>query len=474
MLSFLRTAALVFLFVAGAAALGVLLSERGAGETAQERFEQSIESLRNAFLSSDVFRLPQSISIAAVSLGGDIVVFGDAGSHYTTSDSLNPYLTTFSSAVASISHRDVLLDFQGRVRRFRSIPVSSHLFVKHLFFEIPAPLKTSQVSATRWALLLLASALASFLLAALLYWLHASPVLILSKALESAVSARKSQLPFANSREPIGELSRKIRESLELLWSAQEKIIASERLAVFKQVTAGIAHEVRNPLTAISMTAQMLSKKVDDPMSQERLRVIIAEIDRLKHHMDQLINFGRPFEPSLRQTDITGVIRDTLLLLSRQLEHSKITVMTSFEDGLPLMFVDPDSFKQVLINIVLNAVQAMPTGGLLTVSASLTKVAGEQAMTVAISDTGSGIPPDIAHRIFEPFFSTKKAGTGLGLAIAQKIVEAHNGRVRFVSSSGGTVFRIFIPVSHGSARLREISTDTFKSLEEMDAQNPRS
>jgi len=226
-----------------------------------------------------------------------------------------------------------------------------------------------------------------------------------------------------------------------------EQMIQSEKLAEVGRLSAGIAHEVNNPLAVISYAAQLLLREEELPPFQKELAERIdSEVDRLKTLTGSLLSFSRAREMVRRETDLNEVLRDVLRLLRYELNRHSIRLVEDFAE-LPAIQADPNKLKQVFINLLMNASQAMPEGGTLSVRTTL--VAGEE-IEAAVTDTGPGIPADVRERIFEPFFSTKREGegTGLGLYICRNIVAEHEGRLLLESVPGqGATFRVVLPIA---------------------------
>jgi two-component system, NtrC family, sensor kinase len=226
-----------------------------------------------------------------------------------------------------------------------------------------------------------------------------------------------------------------------------EQTIQSEKLAEVGRLSAGIAHEVNNPLAVISYAAQLLLREEELPPFQKELAERIdSEVDRLKTLTGSLLSFSRAKEMVRRETDLNDILRDVLRLVRYELNRHAIRLEEDFTE-LPTIQADPNKLKQVFINLLMNASQAMPEGGTLSVRTAL--VAGEE-VEVMVSDTGPGIPADIQEQIFEPFFSTKREGegTGLGLYICRNIVAEHEGRLLLESvPDQGATFRVVLPIN---------------------------
>ncbi|MBI2933437.1 MAG: HAMP domain-containing protein [Planctomycetes bacterium] len=227
--------------------------------------------------------------------------------------------------------------------------------------------------------------------------------------------------------------SREIRDLSDALNRMLESTRKAERLAALGQLAAGVAHEIKNPLSAMKMTVQMLREE-QKPESREPYEVLLREIERLELAAGELSAAGpRPLVRQSVRLDV--LVDDVLRLLQRQLEHLRVRIERSFETR-PDVRVDVEQFKRVVLNLVLNGAQAMPQGGPLTIALT---ARGDRAR-LSVADAGPGIPEALRPRIFEPFVTTKADGVGLGLALTKRIVEDHGGRIGFDTSAAGTRF----------------------------------
>ncbi len=229
-------------------------------------------------------------------------------------------------------------------------------------------------------------------------------------------------------------------ESIEQLGSQFE---ISERLAAISRVTAGVAHEVKNPLNAMSLhLGQLRSKLPSDGNISQHLQVLENEISRLNRAVDTFRNFTRPMELRLVDTDLHGLIMEVFALARPEAEAGRISIAVEQPHSLPLVRVDRDLMKQALHNLVLNGCHAMPDGGTLTIILRR----DDHHVEILVKDTGVGIPPEDHKKIFQLFFSTKPGGSGIGLANTFRIVQLHNGSIDFDSEVGrGTTFRLRLP-----------------------------
>lgn len=236
-----------------------------------------------------------------------------------------------------------------------------------------------------------------------------------------------------------------LKESLSRLETAEESLRRSERLAALGEMSAGIAHEIRNPLGIISSSAQLLDKKLADPPDSVRqlLDILQEESSRINGLVTDFIAFGRPAEPVPRPTDLRALLH-RVAAHGEGLARQQGTTLQVEDGTTPLLAaVDGDLMQQVLLNLLLNALAAVADDGLIRLRA----YRDDARACLEVADNGCGISPDIQRKIFDPFFTTKDQGTGLGLANASRIVEAHGGDLRVRSTPGaGAVFTVCLPV----------------------------
>jgi signal transduction histidine kinase len=228
------------------------------------------------------------------------------------------------------------------------------------------------------------------------------------------------------------------------LVAAEAAVRRSERLAALGQLSAGLAHELRNPLSSIKGSANLLERSVPqhNAMAKELAGIISSEVDRTNSLVTRFLDFARPLEPRRETTDITAV-------LDRAVQRAGVPVLRDYPPWLPLLAIDPELMEQVFLNLITNAAQASAPGSPITVRAN--EADGE--VEISVIDRGCGIPPDKIETIFNPFVTTKRDGVGLGLAIVSKIVDGHNGRMTVESEPGkGSTFRIFLPVAADSKK----------------------
>ncbi len=221
------------------------------------------------------------------------------------------------------------------------------------------------------------------------------------------------------------------------------QLIRADRLAAMGELTAGVAHEVRNPLGVIRASVQLLDDaQVDRARIHEAAEVIKQEIDRLDRVIKALLDFGRPSKPTLVRTDINSVLEDVVLFTNRFAKQHGVHIEERFDSELPDVFGDPDQLKQVFLNLVTNAVQAIgESEGLIVIE---TRAEGDYVETTVIDD-GPGISPHDLPKVFDPFFTKRAEGTGLGLTIVHRIIDEHEGHIEVESSEAGTSFKVTLP-----------------------------
>ena len=242
------------------------------------------------------------------------------------------------------------------------------------------------------------------------------------------------------------QMEEKIQKTTADLSKTEAQLIRSEKLAALGQLAAGIAHEIRNPLTSINILIHSLASNLPSGASQkEDLKVIEEEIHRINEIVDQFLRFAKPAPPLLGKAEVVSIFEETLQLLRPQIEKQRIIIQKEFQP-LPPILMDREQMKQVILNLLLNAVQAMPKGGHLALKGHLPE--GDRWIKLSIQDSGLGIPGEDIDKLFDPFFSTKEGGVGLGLSIAHRIIDQHRGKIEVESTLGkGTLFTVWLPIS---------------------------
>jgi signal transduction histidine kinase len=238
-----------------------------------------------------------------------------------------------------------------------------------------------------------------------------------------------------------------LEENLRTIRSQQHELIRQEKLASVGQLLAALAHDLRNPLGVIRSSAQVvLEGPQEEPIRQEMARYIIDEVDKLSLRLHDFLRYARQKPPDFKAEPAEAVVRAALRQWEAQGGHEHIRVEQQFGNALPSIQVDPEQVKEALMNLLINAREAMPEGGTLTLT---TRAGPGNEVEIEVADTGSGIAPEHLSRIFEPFFTTKPYGTGLGLTNVKRLVEDNGGTLAVTSSQGvGTTFSLcFHPAS---------------------------
>ena len=233
----------------------------------------------------------------------------------------------------------------------------------------------------------------------------------------------------------------------------KQDLARSQRLASLGSLAAGVAHEIRNPLSSIKGFATYFRERYrDNPDDRQTAETMISEVDRLNRVITQLLEFARPMTMKRTPTSIQAVIRHALKMVERQAREKGVVIETDLPAAIPEILLDADRMSQVFLNLVLNAIAATDGGGRIRVSLARND---DRTIRVIITDTGAGIRQEDLPRVFDPYFTTKPSGTGLGLPIVQKIVEAHGGAIRLESEAGkGTTATLLLPSAIQEERVK--------------------
>ncbi len=255
---------------------------------------------------------------------------------------------------------------------------------------------------------------------------------------------------IASHERQLANRSRQAAESLEAanreLQESGEQLRRAERLSALGEISAGLAHELRNPLAGVKGALDIVSRRVATGTPEaEFAGIATRELQRLESLVQEFLDYAKPRPPQLGDADMRAVIGRVTSLLRPQAERAGVEIVVDDTDKtFERLRADAEQIEQVLVNVVLNAIQASPRGGRVTVTCRRT----DGYYSIDVADQGAGIPPEVRARMFEPFFTTKERGTGLGLAISQRIVAAHQGEMRISSEGGkGTVFEVRLPVA---------------------------
>ena len=272
-----------------------------------------------------------------------------------------------------------------------------------------------------------------------------NPIKVLVDSTERVATGDLDEQCELKTHDEIGDLAAAFNQMTRDLKQSRDQLIQAERLATAGKMSASFAHEIRNPLSSMRMLAQMMMQKPEMSVEkhQQSLRYILEEIERIDTIVKGLMDFARPIALNLSQQPIASVLEAVLALMEANLAHHQIQLVLDVSPETPEVQFDSDKLKQAFMNIVLNAVEAMPQGGELKVS-TFTK---EGNICIKITDTGVGISEEDLEHIFEPFFTRKTKGTGLGLANVKRIFDEHGGKVEIESTPGrGTEVSLWLPL----------------------------
>jgi signal transduction histidine kinase len=251
----------------------------------------------------------------------------------------------------------------------------------------------------------------------------------------------------ASSHDEIGELARAFGRMTENLVRTQAQLVQSEKLASIGEMAAAVAHGLRNPLASLRAAAQLVQRHPEAPSSAEHLNAIVEEVDRLDRRITHLLSFSRPAPYHPLRESVPRLVEGLLPAFSELLRERGVGLQLELSPALPEVRVDPMQLEQALVEIVSNALDAMPQGGQLRIGASLNGDGSNPGeVSIEIADTGPGIPDQVLPSVCEPFFTTRQEGTGLGLAIAKRYIEQNGGRLEIMSRPSGTTVRVRLPV----------------------------
>jgi two-component system NtrC family sensor kinase len=323
------------------------------------------------------------------------------------------------------------------------------------WLEVRSSRAATTAAKKQLALILAATALpALFVLIAVTAWLLRREVIRplhgLVGTMKKAEAGDLAVRADTGRPDELGVAARGFDATLTALRNAQvevesfyrERMLQADRFATVGELATGLAHEIKNPLAGLSGALEVLA---DEMVGTTEQKDVISEMQhqvvRLTRIMESLLNFARPPQPLMRLTDLNATLQNVLFLVQQQRNKASIEIRTELAPDLPTMLVDPAQLEQVFLNLCLNGMQAIESGGVLTVRTRST----ETGCTVEVEDTGPGIPPDIRPSVFRPFFTTKRNGSGLGLAISARIVADHGGHIDFqCPETGGTVFFVHL------------------------------
>ncbi|MGE5478792.1 MAG: two-component system sensor histidine kinase NtrB [Chloroflexota bacterium] len=247
------------------------------------------------------------------------------------------------------------------------------------------------------------------------------------------------------------ELIQAIARDVSEQHALTDKLVQADKLVLLGQLSAGVAHEIRNPLAAVNLNLQILQRNINpDAAEAEFVSTALQGVERISRIVEVTLNFSRPTMPDIQKLNVNALIPSTLELVAAVIKRKEIKVELKLEDSLPDVAADAKQIQQVFINLITNAADAIKTKGTITISSYVERAPGVgegEYAVVSIKDTGIGIPPEDIPKIFNPFFTRKADGTGLGLPITQRILHQHSGIIDIESASGhGSTFYVKLPV----------------------------
>ena len=255
----------------------------------------------------------------------------------------------------------------------------------------------------------------------------------------------------ATSRDEIGDLARALARMTAQLRESRQQLVQAEKLASIGEMSAAVAHGLRNPLASLRAAAQLVRRHPASPSATEHLDAIIDEVDRLDRRISHLLSFSRPAPFHPVSESVPRIIEELLPAVAQPIREQRVELEMAVPSGLPPVRVDPVQLEQVFLEIVSNALDAMPSGGRLRIGAFVSDGASPGDVVVEVADTGGGIPAHVLPSVCEPFFTTRQEGTGLGLAIAKRYVEQNGGRLEIASRPGvGTTVRVRLPMERAA------------------------
>jgi signal transduction histidine kinase len=289
-------------------------------------------------------------------------------------------------------------------------------------------------------------------IAMILSWMYTKPIHNIVYAARRTAAGDLNQAPSTDRKDEIGELTQSFNYMVQKLSEQrqlEERLRETEHLSGIGQLSRSIAHEIRNPLNFISLSVDHIKEKFRpaEKNNAEKFNALIMsikhEIQRLNKLVEDFLDYGRPLKLDIKEVDVCNLLDDIIELIWAKAEAEKINILKNCQNSLPKLNIDPELIKTCILNVILNAFQAMPSGGTLTIAANT----GNGHLSVLISDNGIGIPGNELAKVFDPFFTTKKNGLGIGLATTKRVVEEHKGKVDIKSEQGkGTMVTISLPV----------------------------
>ncbi len=301
-------------------------------------------------------------------------------------------------------------------------------------------------------------------------WNKTETVALLRQYAREAASALERVLLVEALDQQTENLARLVRKEQEI----QTQLHQAQQLASVGSLAAGAAHEINNPLGAISLQAEILLKQAKKEDERKAPQLILDQSTRISKIINDLMGFARPTEPTVAPANAQTILEETLRVLENRIKIAQVELRKEYQSPLPLINADPQQLEQVFLNLIINALQAMKTGGVLTLRVGVDEA--QTHLAIAFEDTGIGIKPDQLSSIFDPFYTTKEAGegTGLGLAISYSIVTNHNGQINASSHPGhGSTFTVLLPLADPSGPPRSDLLKSSLPEERVDVLQPR-
>jgi two-component system, NtrC family, sensor kinase len=403
-------------------------------------FVQADERLESALASIELYRhdapaLPSSPDFAEFS--GQIV---DLRSELSTAKS---GLGAFEASDNEVERRTFLSDLTSLTYRLDRLK----RLIRKESRRIANELRADEDAARSFATLLGVGGVLVAVGVALSMLRTLRPLRVLRQQARDVAGGQYERRVAVSSRDEIGELSREFDAMATALQERERRLIQSERLATIGRMASQIAHEVRNPLASIGLNAELLVDEVPGQDSEARRLVtaIAKEVDRLSDITESYLRFVR-LPQSKKESEDLGALVDSVMAFSRaELERAGVQVLLDLQPNLPDVWADESQLRQALLNLVRNAMEAMPGGGTLKLRLGMN---ASDEVELEVTDSGPGIPADVINKVFDPFFTTKEKGTGLGLALVQQIVTEHGGRIEVSVGrvrGAGTSFVVTLP-----------------------------
>ncbi|MCA1797496.1 MAG: HAMP domain-containing protein [Geobacteraceae bacterium] len=282
------------------------------------------------------------------------------------------------------------------------------------------------------------------------------PIQVLTSRMAQVEAGEKNVRMVPRYNDEVAYLMHSFNSMLDKLEETQQELEQyhfqqmeqADRLAAIGEMATGMAHEIKNPLAGIKGALPLVAE--DFPPDDERRQVvedILAQIERLNKTATDLLKFGRPGAPKFDYLDVNDLINETLFFVAQHPEAKNVEQCRELGQDIPLIWADSKQLQQVLLNIVINALQGTPAGGRVCLCTAQVTEGEREYVQITIVDNGPGIPADLQEKIFMPFFTTKNRGTGLGLPICKQLVKQNNGRISMYSSAAGTAFTLLFPVA---------------------------